>query len=146
MFLFFLSLFKPLPSPQLVNTGTIQIGKRVRNFISRRWAVRVRCCLLRVVGGRSLISTTAMALLAKTVLQVKTKVAYLLLRREPRIIKLSSIKDTMSDVSAPLRSNSPRFLKFEKENTCVLHSDTTPFNLKSMSRSLTAAMQTSCRK
>ena len=63
MFSFFLALFKPLPSPQLVNVGTIQMEKRVRNFISCRWAVRVRCCLLRVVGGRSLISMAVMALL-----------------------------------------------------------------------------------
>ena len=54
MFSFFLALFKPLPSPQLVNTGTIQMEKRVRNFISCRWAV---------VGGRSLISMAVMALL-----------------------------------------------------------------------------------
>ena len=46
MFSFFLALFKPLPSPQLVNTGAIQIEKRVQNFILRRWAVKVRCCLL----------------------------------------------------------------------------------------------------
>ena len=73
----------------------------------------------------------------------ETLLTYLLLSNEPSIIKLSSIKDTISEVSPPLRSSSPRFLKFANENTCVLHSDTTPFSLKSMSRSFTAAIQTS---
>lgn len=52
MFLFFLALFKPLPSHQLVNTGAIQIEKRVQNFISRRQAVKVRCCLLNGSWGQ----------------------------------------------------------------------------------------------
>ena len=52
MFSFFLALFKPLPSHQLVNTGAIQIEKRVQNFISRRWAVKVRFCLLNGSWGQ----------------------------------------------------------------------------------------------
>lgn len=35
MFSFFLALFKPFPSPQLVNTGTIQMEKRAKlHFVS----------------------------------------------------------------------------------------------------------------
>jgi len=68
---------------------------------------------------------------------------YLLLNREPRTIKLSSINDTISEVSAPRSRSSPRDLKGEKDSSCVFHSAMTCFNFASMSRSLTAEMQMS---
>ena len=74
-------------------------------------------------------------------------IQYLLLRSDPRTIRLSSIKETVSDVSAPLRRSSPRLLNVANDNSCVFHSETTPFNFASMSRSFTADIQMSyCKK
>ena len=67
----------------------------------------------------------------------------LLLRRDPRTIRLSSMSDTISEVSEPLSSSSPLFLNEAKLNSCVLQSVMTPFSFASMSRSFTAAMQMS---
>lgn len=73
-------------------------------------------------------------------------ISYLLLSKDPRIIRLSSINDTTSDVSAPFNRSSPRFLNGAKDNSCVFHSDTTAFNFASMSLSFTAEIQISCNE
>lgn len=68
---------------------------------------------------------------------------YLLLMREPRIIKLSSMVAMVSDVLSPLKRSSPRVLKFAKINVLLSHSAITCFNFCSMSLSFTALMQIS---
>lgn len=75
-----------------------------------------------------------------------TNFSYLLLIKEPNTIRLSSINATISDVLSPRNNSSPRFLKFAKVSSLVLQSATTDLSLASMSFSLTAAMQTSCRE
>ena len=71
---------------------------------------------------------------------------YRLLRREPSTIKLSSINETISEVSDPLSKSSPRDLNVEKESSCVFHSAITCFNFASISRSFTAEMQISWKR
>lgn len=68
---------------------------------------------------------------------------HLLLSSEVSTIKLSSIAEIFSAVSAPFSSSSPLVLKVAKLSAWLLHSDTTSFSLASMSRSFTALMQTS---
>ena len=77
---------------------------------------------------------------------LNSEIVYLLLINDPNIIKLSSMRETISEVSPPLSKNSPRFLNVPKENIWVLQSATTPFNFASISFSFTAAMQMSYRE
>ena len=76
---------------------------------------------------------------------IDLNVKYLLLISDPNTIKLSSSRATISVVSPPLRSSSPRFLKAENEKSCAFHSKTTCFSLASMSFSFTADIQMSYR-
>jgi len=72
---------------------------------------------------------------------------HLLLSREVSTIRLSSIMEIFSAVSAPLSSSSPRALKEAKASVCPLHSSTTSFSLASMSLSFSALIHTSwCRQ
>lgn len=72
--------------------------------------------------------------------------SHLLLNKELSTIKLSSKNETISEVSAPFKRSSPRFLNEAKENSCELHSATTWANFASMSFSLTAEIQISWKK
>lgn len=78
-------------------------------------------------------------------LHKKTNAYYLLLSKDPRTIRLSSIKAIISDVSPPFNSNSPLVLKFANDNVWEFHSATTWASLASMSFSLTAEIQISCK-
>ena len=81
-----------------------------------------------------------------TVLKSQGKVSYLLLRREPSNIKLSSMLAMISDVLSPLRRNSPRVLKLPNVNVLLSHSLITCFSFCSMSLSFTALIQMSYLK
>lgn len=71
------------------------------------------------------------------------RLPYLLLRREPSSIKLSSMLAMTSEVLSPLRRSSPRVLKLLNVNVLLSHSLTTCFSFCSMSLSFTAPMQMS---
>lgn len=72
-------------------------------------------------------------------------VPHLLLSRELRTIRESSIRETISEVLSPLSSNSPLFLNWAKVNSLLFQSAMTCFSLASMSFSLTAEIQISCK-
>ena len=70
---------------------------------------------------------------------------YLLLINDPSTMRLSSSSATVSVVSFPFKSNSPRLLNVAKENSWALQSATTCCSFASISFSLTADMQISCK-
>lgn len=69
----------------------------------------------------------------------------LLLINEPRTIRESSMRATVSPVVSPLSSSSPRALKLLNSKIWALQSLITCFNLASMSFSFTAEIQISYR-
>lgn len=71
---------------------------------------------------------------------------YLLLKRDPKIIRLSSMLLMISAVLSPLSSSSPRFLKLANVKVLLSHSAITSFSFCSISLSFTALIQISCRK
>ena len=74
------------------------------------------------------------------------RLSYLLLKREPSNIKLSSMLAMISDVLSPLRRSSPRVLKLPNVNVLLSHSLITCFSFCSMSLSFTALIQMSYLK
>ena len=66
-----------------------------------------------------------------------------LLSRELRIMRESSINETISPVESPRSSSSPRFLKWANVKSLEFQSRITCFSFASMSFSFTAEMQMS---
>lgn len=71
--------------------------------------------------------------------------SHLLLMREPSTMRESSISPMISEASSPLSSKFPRVLKPAKLKLCTAQSALTCFSLLSISFSLTALMQISCK-
>lgn len=95
-------------------------------------------------GGRtSPPQKTLWCILIKVQIWVST-LTYLLLIRDPKIIRLSSMLAMISDVLSPLSSSSPRVLKLANVKVLLSHSAITCFSFCSISRSFTALMQISC--
>lgn len=61
-------------------------------------------------------------------------------------MKLSSMRDMISNVVSPLSNSSPRFLKVANVNSWLFHSDVTDRNFASISFSFVAAIQMSWKK
>lgn len=68
---------------------------------------------------------------------------YLLLIKELRTMRESSIRETISLVVSPRNNSSPRFLKLPNVNSWLFQSAITCFSLASISFSLTAEIQMS---
>lgn len=94
-------------------------------------------------GRTSPPQKTLRCILIKVQIWVST-VTYLLLIRDPKIIRLSSMLAMISDVLSPLSSSSPRVLKLANVKVLLSHSAITCFSFCSISRSFTALMQISC--
>jgi hypothetical protein len=79
----------------------------------------------------------------KLELRLHSRLLYLLLMRDPKTIRLSSMREIISEVLSPRNKSSPRFLKLAKANSRRFQSAMTPFNFASISFSFVAAMQIS---